>query len=232
MVVFLQGGYVQFNLSESKTIRLELIGDNFISGECFGDSSGFHFVYVDEQEGTFVLDLTTFNFTQLSTQQPCFNNNLKCTPVQVLDSQYLVVQQWENHENFTDSNNNTALRTTVFDAQDNFQIVSTISEMNSSTRLISIIVNNLTSCPSTGPMVDTTTETSIVTNTEVASTIPTIIESHTSNKFDATSFNSEVTLAIGVGVAGLVLIMLLITVIILIIIILFVRHTENKSNCG
>lgn len=235
LIVFLQmqGGYVQFNVNETKTIRLELVGESFISGECFGDSSGFYFVYVDQQEGTFVLNLTTFNSTQLSTQQPCFNNNLKCMPVQVLDNQYLIVQQ---RENFTDTNNNTALWTTVFDAQDNFQIVSTFSETNRSTTLIFIIANDLKSCPSTAPVVDTTTVTSMATSTEVTTTIQTeisetIIEGHASTTFPAPSFSIKVTVAIGISVAGLALIVLLIVVTTLILIVV-VRYAENKSNSG
>jgi hypothetical protein len=237
LVVFLQGGYVQFNVSETKTKRLELIGDDFVSGECFGDSSGFHFVYVDQQEGTFVLDLTTFNFTQISTQ-PCFtmDNNLKCTPVQVLDNQYLIVrQQWENHENLTGTNNSTAQQITVFDAQDNFQVVSTISEINRPTHLVSIIASNFKSCPITIPTVHTTIETSMATT---ASTIPTknieiLSDDRTSSTSDlaTTSFaDNEMTLVlvIALGGSGLVLVVLLITAIILIIIV--VRYTENKSN--
>ena len=235
LVVFLQGGYVRFNVNETKTIRLELVGENFISGECFGDSSGFYFVYVDQQEGTFILDFTTFNFTQLSTQQPCFNNNLKCMPVQVLDNQYLIVQQWENHENFTDSNNNTVLWTAVFDAQDNFQIITTFSEMNRSTSLISIIANNLKPCTSTISVVDTTV-TSMATNTEVTTTIQTEIsetmEGHVSTTFPAPSFSIEVTVAIGIGVAGLALIVLLIVVTTLILIVVVRYYTENKSTSG
>ena len=229
LIVSLQGGYVQFNVSETKMIRLELIGDDFVSGECFGNSSGFHFVYVDQQEGTFILDLTTFNFTQISTQQPCFNNNLKCTPVQVLNNQYLFVQQWENHENLTHPV--TVLQTTVFDAQDNFHIITTI---NSSINLISILANNLKSCPRTVP---TTMETSTTsTYTEVVTTlqtesIETTIEDHSSTILPSPSFSSEVTLAIAIGITGaLVLITLLI--IILTTLIVFIRHAEIKSNSG
>lgn len=243
LVVFLQseGGYVQFNVNETKTIRLELLGENFVSGECFGDSSGFHFVFVDQHEGTFVLDLTTFNFTQLSIQ-PCFtmdSKDLKCKPVQILDNQYLIVQQWENHQNLTGPINNSAvLHTTVFDAQDNFQIISTI---NRSTSFITVLVNNLKLCPNTVPTVDTT-ETDMTTNTDhevvTTSTLHTeIIETslsegrtHASTNYPAPSFSNEVTLAIGVSVAGLVLIILL-TVVAILVLILFVRHSENKSNC-
>ena len=240
LIVFLQGGYVQFNVSETKMIRLELIGNDFVSGECFGDSSGFHFVYIDQQEGTFVLDLTTFNFTQILTK-PCFtiDNNLKCAQIQVLDNQYLVVQQWENHENLTGPNNSTAQQTTVFDAQDNFQVVTTISETNRSTSLISIIASNLKSCPSTVPIVPTT-EITMATSTAASRSItPTEIietsEDHISTNLATTSFtdSNEATLilVIAMGVTGLVLIMLLIAVtILIIIIIIFVRHTENKSN--
>ena len=238
LVVFLQGGYVQFNVSETKMIRLELLGDNFVSGECFGNSSGFHFVYIDQQEGTFILDLTTFNFTQLSTK-PCFtiDNNLKCAQVQVLDNQYLVVRQWENHENLIGPNNSTAQQTTVFDAQDSFQVVTTISETNRSTSLISIIASNLKSCPSTVPIVPTTEMT--MATTASRSTTPTEIietsEDRISTNLATTSFtdSNEATLilVIAIGVTGLVLIVLLFTVtILIIIIIIFVRHTENKSN--
>ena len=230
LAVFSEGGYVQFSdVSESGTIRLQLIGENFVSGECFGDSSGFYFVYADQHEGTFILDLTTFNFTQLSTQ-PCFivDSNMKCKPFQVLNNQYLIVQQLEN---LMDSNNNTALQTVVFNTHNNFQIVTTINETHT---LVSIIPNNIKSCPSTAPVVDATTVKHMATNTDAATisienTDHETTEIRANTKLPTPSVNSEVTLAIGVGVGGLVLVVLLIVSTTLILIV-FIRHIENKSN--
>lgn len=241
LVVFSEGSYAQFNdVSESKTIRLELIGENFVSGECFGDSSGFYFVYVDQREGTFIINLTTFNFTQLSTQ-PCFavDGIVKCKPFQVIDNQYLIVQQWGNPENLTDSNNNTVLQTVVFNTQNNFQIATTIisNEINESLSLVSVIPNSIKSCPNTATTVETTVQ-SLTTSTDSATAIPTeitdhetTVEVHASTKLiPAPSVSSEVTLAISIAVGGLVLIMLLIVSATLILTVFIIRHSENKTN--
>ena len=233
VVVFSQGGYVQFRASESETIRFELIGENFVSGECFGDSNGFYFVYVDQLEGTFVLDLATFNFTQLSTQSCRSTSNLEYKPVQVLDNQYLIVQQlMNNHENITDSNS-TAL-TVVLDTQNNFQIVTTLSEINRSTSLVSVIARSINSCPSTVPIDRTTTNADAGTTrsipVEVSAEINRGHENISTTTLPTTSFNSEVTVAIVIGIAGLVLILLLVAATTLILIV-FIRQIKlNQLN--
>ena len=228
VVVFSQGGYVQFHASESETIRFELIGEKFVSGECFGDSNGFYFVYVDQLEGTFVLDLATFNFAQLSTRSCRSTSN---QPIQVLDNQYLIVQQlMNNHENITDSNS-TAL-TVVLDSQNNFQIITTLSEINRSTSLVSVIARSINSCPSTVPIDRTTTNADAGTTRSIPVEVSTKInrghENISTTHLPTTSFNSEVIVAIVIGVAGLVLIVLLVAATTLMIII-FIRQIKTVS---
>lgn len=159
VVVFEQPtSYVQLSpgLSGEGNIVIELIGGDFVSGKCFGQAGGFYFAYVDQREGTFVLDLTTFNFTQLSTQS-CSTNNQNCNTIQVFGNRYLVVQQQSifltERDPPTVNSVGSAQHalTLVFDSQRHFNIVTAVTinttEVDPATPLIQVIETTI-SCSS------------------------------------------------------------------------------------
>lgn len=47
--------------------QIDITGNHFITGLCFGNTTHPYFVYVDQSQGIFILDISTLNSTTLST---------------------------------------------------------------------------------------------------------------------------------------------------------------------
>ena len=212
MKIVQRDGHIQINVGKGNTSNIQLMGEDFVSGECFGDNRGFYFAYIDQTIGTFVLDLATFNFTQLSNQS-CSITNQECKPVKVLNKQYLVVHELANDQDGTDL-------IKIFDSQNNFQMVTQLtstSAHNTSLNIVTILLKTIDTCYTT-----TVTTTDLDNNIRSTTTVSVASTSYSTNERTelyhddiisntqppSGTFNME--LELGLIAAGLVAIVILI----------------------
>lgn len=216
LTIFQQNGHIQINVGKADTNNIQLMGEDFVSGECFGDNRGFYFAYIDQTIGTFVLDLATFNFTQLSNQS-CSVTNQECKPVEVLNKQYIVVHD------------STDL-IKIFDSQYNFQMVAefTLSSVsthsNTSLNIVTILSNTVDACY-TATEATTDLDTNRFTTTVPVASTSYITDERTELYHDDISntqpphgaFNSELgTVLIAAGLVAIVILIVLIVIIVIV----------------
>ena len=220
VTVFSESGHVHYSNTEARDHtmnKIELVGENFTVGECFGDGSGFYFVYVDRIEGIFILNLSTFNFTQLSSTS-CSNTTTddKCQHLQVLNNRYLVVQQF-------DGNQNTVTALNVYDSKMNFQKIGTFTGPNANFNLISTITDSkdipcLIISTSMSPGTTATTEQKTVS-----------VELTTDEVFAQESNSFVIEWTIGVCIAVLLVLLIIVAVLIFIVITFKLRIESTNS---
>ena len=232
IIVFPSSSHIQRNYGSRELNNTELLGENFLSGECFGQSTGFYFVYMDEIEGTFVLDLSTFNLTHLTTQA-CNDSSHGCTPIRVLDNRYLVVQHSEENKTSTIE---------VFDSKSYFGRIRALSNTNKSLSFLAAVTdtNSIDRCSITtdaAPISHTTTDNSVkagfptTTKTETLfSTTRDEIEVDNTNPNVQDSNEFIVGLVIGISVAGLLIIVLLVAAALIIIVVTCKLQSETDNN--
>ena len=83
--------YVQYGLwSRDTRENINVSGLEFDSGVCFGTQNRTLFAYIDRDDGVYILDPLTSNFTQLSSKG-CLNG--RCDPLLIFDNKYIVLRE-------------------------------------------------------------------------------------------------------------------------------------------
>ena len=83
--------YIQYGLrSRDNRENINIPGLEFDSGVCFGTQNKTLFAYIDRKDGVYILELSTSNFTQLSSKS-CLNGH--CDPLLIFDNKYIVLRE-------------------------------------------------------------------------------------------------------------------------------------------
>ena len=226
--VYQSSGFIEIQQStamdEDDNNRFELAGENFVLGECFGDSGSYHFVYVDQIEGTFVFDLITFNFTRL-TMQSCYNidNGNSCNPVyRLLDNHRVFIQESDNNQDDAD-----LLK--VFDVRNKIWTITELSGVNKSLNLVTVLDEGTTNAC----VVPSTDSSPIYTTMSIKTyTDPVTIQKFGNISSTSQPLNSEDTDLIVIGVLSamllLVCLLLVATVVIILVFTITRWRIENR----